>query len=85
MNCDSPKNLTDSLELSAMVSFPFAFLDKMRKREFWRVLLSPYSYFRDSTGSICAARFAGTVPKITPTIVDVTSEIATDQPVMGMW
>src|SRR5271156_6167585 len=37
-----------------------------------------YSYFRDSTGSICAARFAGRVPKMTPTAVEVTSAITTD-------
>src|ERR1035441_8254571 len=36
---------------------------------------SGYSYFRVSTGSSRAARLAGTVPKITPTMTEVASAI----------
>ncbi len=34
-----------------------------------------YSYFSVATGSSLAARFAGSVPKITPIKIDVTSAI----------
>ena len=42
-----------------------------------------HSYFSDSTGSICAARVAGTVPKITPTSVAAVRAISTDNHEMG--
>jgi hypothetical protein len=44
-----------------------------------------YSYLSDSTGSIWAARLAGRVPKMTPTMVEVTSDTTTDQGEMLMW
>ncbi len=43
-----------------------------------------YSYFRVWTGSSRAARFAGSVPKSTPTSTEVASEITADQGLMGI-
>ncbi len=43
-----------------------------------------YSNFRDSTGSNCAARVAGRVPKTTPTSVAAASAIIADSPEIGM-
>ena len=43
-----------------------------------------YSYFSVSTGFSAAARFAGTVPKITPTIMLVDSAITADHTEIGM-
>lgn len=43
-----------------------------------------YSYLRLSTGSNCAARVAGTVPKITPTIVETIIAIIADNPEIGI-
>lgn len=42
-----------------------------------------YSDLRDSAGSICAARVAGTVPKITPTRMDADKATTTDHTVIG--
>src|SRR5580658_9968287 len=42
-----------------------------------------YSYFKASTGSICAARVAGTVPKTTPTTVAAARAMITDIHEMG--
>ena len=44
----------------------------------------PYSNLRDSTGSNCAARVAGSVPKTTPTSVAAASAMIADSPEMGM-
>jgi hypothetical protein len=43
-----------------------------------------YSYFSVSTGSSLAARFAGTVPKITPTMTDVPSAITAERQSTGI-
>src|SRR5579859_5466736 len=43
-----------------------------------------YSYFSDSTGSICAARVAGTVPKTTPTTSEISSAATIDHGEMGI-
>ncbi len=43
-----------------------------------------YSYLRDSTGSSCAARVAGRVPKTTPTMVAAASAIIADSPEIGI-
>src|SRR5579875_2028799 len=42
-----------------------------------------YSYLRDSTGSIEAARLAGRVPKMTPMAAEVPSAMTMDQGLMG--
>ena len=42
-----------------------------------------YSYLRASTGSNCAARVAGTVPKTTPTMVAAASAITTESHGVG--
>jgi hypothetical protein len=42
-----------------------------------------YSYFNASTGSICAARVAGAVPKMTPTSVAATRATTMEMPEMG--
>lgn len=42
-----------------------------------------YSYLRDSTGSSCAARVAGTVPKITPTSVAAANAMMTESQLTG--
>lgn len=42
-----------------------------------------YSYLRASTGSIWAARVAGTVPKMTPTAMAEERAMTTDQGEMG--
>ncbi len=55
-----------------------------RLRAAWAVAVSGYSYLRDSTGSICAARVAGTVPKITPTMSDTPRARMIDQGLMGI-
>jgi len=49
-----------------------------RSMKRWR-----YSYRRLSTGSSCAARAAGTVPKITPTTDETTIAMRPESPVMG--
>src|SRR5262249_20828863 len=43
-----------------------------------------YSYRKLSTGSNCAARLAGSVPKIMPTSDDTTIAMIADRPEMGM-
>ena len=43
-----------------------------------------HSYFSASTGSSCAARVAGMVPKTTPTTMAEVRAMTTDQGVMGM-
>src|SRR5215469_859969 len=43
-----------------------------------------YSYLKLSTGSSCAARVAGSVPKITPTNDDTTIAMIADNPEIGM-
>ena len=43
-----------------------------------------YSYRRLSTGSSCAARVAGTVPKRTPTTDETTIAIIAESPEIGM-
>jgi hypothetical protein len=43
-----------------------------------------YSYFSVSTGSRRAAPFAGTVPKITPTMTEVASAMTADRQSVGI-
>ena len=45
--------------------------------------LRSYSYRRLSTGSSCAARVAGTVPKTIPTSVETTIATIADHPEIG--
>lgn len=60
---------------------------------FWLRMLHPprfsaggwvYSYLKLSTGSNCAARAAGTVPKTTPTIDETNIAIIAESPEIGM-
>jgi hypothetical protein len=45
---------------------------------------SGHSNFSDSTGSSCAARVAGSVPKTTPTRVAAASAMIADNPEIGI-
>ena len=49
----------------------------------WLEGVPAHSYFSDSTGSICAARVAGMVPKTTPTSIAAARAMATDQGEIG--